>query len=327
MADTILVCSGGGHLKQLFELAARIGIPAEQQLWMTFDNALSRSLLKGRRVEYVPFAAPRDLPNAVRIRHAAVRLLRQHDVERAISTGSSPAVAVLPVAARAGAEAHYIESAARADGPSLSGRIVARNRRIATYTQYPAWTGSRWQYRGSIFDRFAPGERSEPRQLRRAVVSVGTQKGYPFDRLYRALVPLLAGCEVLWQTGDQDVSGFGITGRATVPHDELSDAIAAADVVVAHSGTGAALTALEVGKTPVLVPRLARFGEHVDDHQLQIAAELARRELAIASSPDELSLATLIEAASGSVNEVTPPPFLLDAGHSDRPGSEGKGTA
>ncbi len=30
--STLLVCSGGGHLKQLFALASRIGIPPEDQV-------------------------------------------------------------------------------------------------------------------------------------------------------------------------------------------------------------------------------------------------------------------------------------------------------
>lgn len=317
MPVTVLVCSGGGHLKQLFELTERIGIPVSEQLWMTFDNALSRSLLADRRVEFVPFAAPRDVVNILRIRRQAARVLRTVTVQRAVSTGSSPAVAVLPLVARAGGDTHYIESAARADGPSLSGRLIARDRRIATYTQYPGWANDRWRYRGSIFDRYAPGEISPPRVLRRAVVSVGTQEGYAFDRLYRSLVPLLEGWDVLWQTGDQDVSGYGIAGRATVPHHELREATAAADVVIAHSGTGSALTALEVGKTPLLVPRLARYGEHVDDHQLQIAAELARRELAITAAAEDLTPELLEAAARRSVREVAPPPFLLDPPRDD----------
>ena len=149
--------------------------------------------------------------------------------------------------------------------------------------------------------------------MRRAVVSVGTQDGYRFDRLYRSLVPLLADYdEVLWQTGSQDVSGFGISGRPSVPHAELKQAVAEADVVIAHSGTGAALTALEHGKFPVLVPRLARHGEHVDDHQVQIASELERRDLAKLRHADDLTAADLAEAASRTTRRVTPPPFLLD---------------
>lgn len=313
MASTLLVCSGGGHLKQLVTLAERIGIPLDDQVWMTFENALSRSVLAGRRIVYVPFTAPRDVRNAARIAMMARRLIREIEFDRAISTGSSPAVAVLPQASARGISSHYIESAARADGPSLSGRMVARFPRIATYTQYPIWSDKRWQYRGSIFDAYEPGPELPERPIGRAVVTVGTQEGFPFGRLYEALVPLLRGVEVLWQTGTQDVSRFGIEGRASVPHDELASAVAEADLVVAHSGTGSALTAIEAGKTPVLVPRMARYGEHVDDHQVQIAGELERRGLAIAAAADALTPELLLEAARRTTRPVDAPPFRLGA--------------
>ena len=125
--------------------------------------------------------------------------------------------------------------------------------------------------------------------------------------------PLLAGAEVLWQTGPQDVSRFGVEGRASVPHAELAAAIAEADVVVSHAGVGAALTAIEAGRCPVLVPRLARFDEHIDDHQVQIAQELARRGLAIAAAPEQLDEALLLRAASSSTRTVgQAAPFALD---------------
>ncbi|WP_127792791.1 glycosyltransferase [Agromyces sp. LHK192] len=315
MTSTLLVCSGGGHLKQLHTLAERMGIPRAEQTWVTFDNALSRSILADREVIYAPFAAPRDALNILRIRMLAKRILRERSFERAISTGSSPAVAFLPLTRSRGIPSFYIESAARADGPSVSGRLITLAGGIPTFTQYPAWASERWQYRGSIFDAYQPVEARTPRAVRRAVVSVGTQDGYRFDRLYRSLVPLLADCdEVLWQTGPQDVTPFGITGaRASVPHRELSDAVAEADVVIAHSGTGAAITALEHGKFPVLVPRRAAHREHVDDHQLQIGAELQRRDLAIMREADQLTAADLEFAASRATERVAAPPFVLDA--------------
>jgi len=48
-----------------------------------------------------------------------------------------------------------------------------------------------------------------------------------------------------------------------------------ADVVVTHAGVGSVLCAREAGHVPVVVPRLHRFGEHVDDHQLELVAALA----------------------------------------------------
>jgi UDP-N-acetylglucosamine transferase subunit ALG13 len=313
MGRHLLVCSGGGHLKQLFTLADRMGLPADDQYWVTFETGLSRQLLAGRNVLYARYAAPRDTLNILRNAQLARRVLRHSRYETAISTGSSIAVNFLPLAARMGANAHYIESAARADGPSLTGRILALDPLVNTYTQYPAWSGGRWQFRGSIFDAYDAGPPADVGPVRRAVVTVGTTESYGFRRLFEALVPLLDGCEVLWQTGSTDVTGLGIQARPHVDHDEMLAAVAAADVVVAHSGTGAALTAIEHGKCPVLVPRRAGHGEHIDDHQLQIAAELARRNLAVMCRPEDLRPEVLAGAsARRTVQRESPPPFQLD---------------
>jgi UDP-N-acetylglucosamine--N-acetylmuramyl-(pentapeptide) pyrophosphoryl-undecaprenol N-acetylglucosamine transferase len=312
MGKHLLVCSGGGHLKQLFTLAGRMDLPVEDQYWVTFETGLSRQLLAGRNVVFARYAAPRDTLNILRNAQLARRILGHSRFQTAISTGSSIAVNFLPLAARMGASAHYIESAARADGPSLTGRILALDPQVNTYCQYPAWSGGRWQFRGSIFDAFGAGPTSAARPVRRAVVTVGTTESYGFRRLFDALVPLLQGSEVLWQTGTTDVTGLGIPARPHVDHGEMLAAVAAADVVVAHSGTGAALTAIELGKTPVLVPRLARHHEHIDDHQLQIAAELARRGLAVMCPPEELDRQVLeLAAARSTVRLENPPPFEL----------------
>lgn len=315
MAKSMMVCSGGGHLKQLFTLSQRLGVDPEDQVWITFENGLSTSLLADREVHFAPFVAPRDLKNLWRLRLLARSVLDMHTFDQAFSTGSSPAVAVLPMAARRGASAHYIESAARADGPSMTGRILERVPRISTYTQYPEWQTERWSYVGSIYDGFAPGDqRPAVARIRKAVVTVGTQEGYTFDRLLDAVVPLLSDVdEVLWQVGPQDVSRWGINGRDRVPHSELNNAIAEADVVIAHSGTGSAISAFEMGKCPILVPRLAQHGEHIDDHQVQIAREMQRRGLAFMRSPAELDNDTLLEAARHTVVPVDAPPLDLAA--------------
>lgn len=46
-----------------------------------------------------------------------------------------------------------------------------------------------------------------------------------------------------------------------------------ADLVITHAGTGAIVTALKNDKLVIAIPRLARFGEHVDDHQIQLIDE------------------------------------------------------
>ena len=41
-------------------------------------------------------------------------------------------------------------------------------------------------------------------------------------------------------------------------------------VLITHGGTGTIVDAVKRGKKAIVVPRLARYGEHVDDHQLQL---------------------------------------------------------
>lgn len=310
---TLLVCSGGGHLKQLWTLRRRFALD-DDVTWVTFDTGLSRSLLADEDFVVSPYAAPRDLPNNLRIARLADRMLRERDVSRVISTGASVGVAFMAPARARGVVCHYIESAARADGPSLSGRLAARIPGVRLYSQYPSWADDRWQYAGSIYDGYAVGPRVEaPETPTRVVVTLGTTESYGFRRLVEALIPLLpAGADVLWQVGATDVSGLPIDAVDTVPAADLADAVAKADLVVAHSGTGSALTAMDAGRCAVLVPRLQRHGEHVDDHQLQIAGELHRRGLAISCPAEELTHDVLREAMSRSVLTLDdPPPFVL----------------
>ena len=309
----LLVCSGGGHLKQLHQLAGRLPWDDRDRTWVTFDTGLSRGLLAGEDVRYATYAAPRDVRNIARNGALALRLLAQRRWSAVVSTGSSLAVNFLPLAAALGIPAYFIETAARAAGPSMTGRLLGPVPRVRTYTQYPAWASDRWTYAGSIFESFERGPDREPVPLASAVVSLGTTESYGFRRMLEPLVPLLRGSAVTWQTGMTDVEGLGIAARGSVPHGEMVAAIATADVVVSHAGTGGALTALEAGRCPVLVPRLARHGEHVDDHQVQVATDLHRRGLAIACTPEELTPEVLAEASRRTVRRVAAPtPLRLD---------------
>ena len=314
---TLLVASTGGHLKQLSQLRERLqGVPAEHR-WATFDTPQSRSLLAGERVDFVPFVGGRDPLNVARNLAHARRILGEGDVEAIVSTGSAVALPFFALGRARRLSCHYIESAARGEGPSLTGRLISRVPGVHLYAQYRSWAEGRWAFRGSVFDAFegVGGEAERAREVRRVVVTLGTYRGYGFELLVRRLLEVLpAGAEVLWQTGDTDVSGLGVQGRVAIPERELSAAMAEADVVVAHAGVGAALAAFEVGKCPLLVPRRASRDEHVDDHQIQIATELSGRGLAISVEAPELRPESLREAAArGVARRAEPPPFRLGA--------------
>lgn len=325
---TLLVANDGGHLMQLHTLRPRLGV--QDVVWVTPRTPQTESLLAGERVHWTLPCPPRDAGALARNAIACRRLFTDHDVSLVVSTGAALALAVLPQARLRGIETVYIESATRYDAPSLSGRALSMVPGIATFSQSSALTRGHWQYLASPWELYDTAP-TPPRPIRSMVVSLGTQDGYGFRRLLERLLPLVpAGADVLWQTGGTDTSGLGIDARERVPAQEMAAAIRAADVVVAHAGTGIALMALENGKLPVLVPRRAMHGEHVDDHQLTIALELSLRDLCVSRDADSLKRRDLVAAASRRVTKVTDPPPLRISGvriPHQRSGSRPVGTA
>lgn len=323
---TLFVATTGGHLAQLDQLSRRIPYDPDS-LWVTHTNEQSTSLLADRDVEYVPYIGYHSVPGVLRTVPHARKLLRERGITRAVSTGSGIALAYLPYLAARGVHCHYIESAARVSAPSATGKLLRKVPRVHTYSQYPHWSDPGWRYGGSSFDVYLPRTHEEPRELGdtvRVVVTVGTAGEYPFRRLVEPLAALLAEdgplskaterpVEVLWQTGCTPVDGLGIEPRPFLPAAELDAALRAADIVVAHAGTGSALAVLQGGRKPLMAVRLARYGEAGDDHQRDLAVELQRRGLAQPiDDPAELTADDLLDTLTTSVVRTDhPPPFQL----------------
>lgn len=104
------------------------------------------------------------------------------------------------------------------------------------------------------------------------LATVGTQ--LPFDRLI-STVDQWAGernrGDVFAQIGVSKHTPRHLRWSRFFKPDEFQQQLNEASVVVAHAGIGSILSALELGKPVVVFPRLARFGEHRNDHQLATA--------------------------------------------------------
>lgn len=279
----LLVASTGGHLAELVLLAPRLSPPAQDELWLTFDSKQSRTLLAGRNVQFIRATPPRDwrgiLANAV----VARRLFARLNVDMVVSNGAGVALSFLPLARIRGIPAHYVECAARTESPSVTGRILERLQGIHLYTQHQEIANARWLYAGSAFDSYEAVGMPTPRPFRRVVVTVGTLD-FSFRRLLDRLRTILPEqAEIVVQAGPSITQLDWPTAsvKEMINPDELGSLMEKADIVVAHAGIGSALMAFEAGKCPILVPRMKRHGEHVDDHQAQIAKKFASRGLAV----------------------------------------------
>jgi UDP-N-acetylglucosamine:LPS N-acetylglucosamine transferase len=117
----VLVCSSGGHLRQLYQL--RPWWTKHERLWVTFQKADSVSLLAGEQVAWAYHPTTRNLRNLVRNLFLAWRLLRRYRPRVVVSTGAGVAFPFFIVARLFGMKTVFIEVYDRIDLPTLSGRL------------------------------------------------------------------------------------------------------------------------------------------------------------------------------------------------------------
>ena len=118
----LLVASSGGHLFELLRL--QDGWAPEDRHWVSFATSDARSLLGGESVTWAAHPTNRNLPNLFRNAALAVRLIRRLRPRAIVTTGAGVAIPFCWAGRLLGCHIVYIESFARINGPSLTGRLV-----------------------------------------------------------------------------------------------------------------------------------------------------------------------------------------------------------
>ena len=113
-------------------------------------------------------------------------------------------------------------------------------------------------------------------------VTLGSQK-FQFNRLLKAIDEQIAEGKItdciFAQIGYSDYKPNNYKFKQFLDREEFVHMQEKATIVIAHGGTGAIVGALKNGKKVIAVPRLAKYGEHVDDHQLQIVRQFSELNL------------------------------------------------
>ena len=76
--------------------------------------------------------------------------------------------------------------------------------------------------------------------------------------------------EVVVQKGYTKFESENMKIYNQLPINEIEKLIEKADLVITHGGVGSIVTSIEKGKKVIAVPRLKKYKEHVNDHQLDI---------------------------------------------------------
>lgn len=113
-------------------------------------------------------------------------------------------------------------------------------------------------------------------------ITLGSQK-FQFNRLLKAVDELVEKKaikdEIFAQIGYSDYYPKYFSYKRFLARNEFADMEGQCDILITHGGTGAIIGAVKKGKKVIAIPRLSKYGEHVDDHQLQIVKQFEEMNL------------------------------------------------
>lgn len=111
-------------------------------------------------------------------------------------------------------------------------------------------------------------------------VTIGNSP-FNFNRLLKEMDRIAGEIdeEVLMQIGPQNFQPEHANFFSYVSNKEIEEIYRKSRIVICHAGVGSILTCIKYNKIFIVVPRRLKYGEHFDDHQIQITKELEKEKI------------------------------------------------
>lgn len=113
-------------------------------------------------------------------------------------------------------------------------------------------------------------------------VTLGSQE-FQFNRLLMAIDEQVQNGKItdkiFAQIGASDYIPRTFEYEKFLDYKRFSGWIDMADIVITHGGTATIINAIKKRKKVIASPRLSKFNEHVDDHQLQLIEQFSKESL------------------------------------------------
>ena len=108
-------------------------------------------------------------------------------------------------------------------------------------------------------------------------VTVGTHE-QQFDRLIKEVDRLkkenLIQDAVFIQTGYSNYVPKYCKWEKIISFEKMNQLIEGSDIIITHGGPATFMGVIAKGKVPIVVPRQKKFGEHVNDHQMDFVEKV-----------------------------------------------------
>lgn len=199
-------------------------------------------------------------------------IVLQNKPDYIISTGALAAVPLMIWTKLLGGKVIYIESFAKINSPNLSGKIAYK----FADQFYVQWESMKKFYPNAICQRG---------NLLMIFITTGS-RSFQFNRLLEAVDKAIENGDitdkVFAQVGSSDYKVKNYESVGFLNHEEFNKKMQECDIVLTHGGTGVIVNAVKMGKRVVAVPRLEKFHEVVDDHQIQLVQAFEKLEMVTA---------------------------------------------
>jgi len=135
----------------------------------------------------------------------------------------------------------------------------------------------------------------------------------PFDRFFKIIFnsidnlpkPILiqSGYNKIKNTNNYDFQDF-------FQMNEHQKYLENSKVVISHAGAGTIFQCLNLNKRPIVIPRLKKFDEHVNDHQLDLALKLKDLNLIYVVEEELISMQLIKENKLSSEDKIKSDPLI-----------------
>lgn len=298
MKKICFIASSGGHFTQMQKL---------KPLMDRYDSFVVTEKTDGRQkidvktyyLKQVNRKEPGFFPMMISNAFKSLKIFLKERPDVVVSTGVLSTIPMCIIAKIFRKKVIYIESFAKVHSPTLTGKFmykVADNFFVQWKSMLKVFPKA--IYKGALYDTDKPPDledaKKEKKDDRFILVTLGTQK-FQFNRLLKEIDRLIE-CgiitdEVFAQTGGSDYIPKHYNSAKFLSPEKMRKMQKRAGLIITHGGSGSVVEALKMRKKIIAVPRLSRFGEHVDDHQVEIIEEFSKDKYIIGSSVDELRYA------------------------------------
>ncbi|NJE12861.1 PssD/Cps14F family polysaccharide biosynthesis glycosyltransferase [Thermococcus sp. LS2] len=271
-----LVCSHGGHLTEMLYLMD--AFRGHDVFFITYNHPRTKAL------PYRKYLFPNFGENPFRvISHLPeiIRVIAREKPDVMVSNGAEIAIPFFYLGKILGIKTIFIECYTRVNEPTITGKLVYP---ISDYF-FVLWPemlqryGKKAKYVGGLFKKIKKKVNLKEKKNQIFVITGTHYLG--FERLVKAIDEIAGNIpyDVIIQLGHTPYKPKNAKYFAFLDEDEKIRELIRTSKVVITQGAMSLIEALNLGSLVIAFPRLKRFKEHINDHQLVFSKKLEKDDL------------------------------------------------